>query len=160
MKSLREKWSVRINGNKQILIKRAHEREEHVLMKAFMAQLYSGKYHDLKIEVRYNKQHKYKPDVLAIDQFDRALFWGECGSVGNDKIGYLLKHHPDTHFAFAKWESSLEPFLQIIKGHLKPITRRAPVDVIHFPDQSRNKVKNNGELTITWDDVDLYQFEY
>lgn len=156
---LRRKWSFRLNGKKQILVKRPEEREEHVLMKVFMARLYLKAYPNLKIEVRFGGERKYKPDVLSVDAFRRAVFWGECGSVSLDKLRYLLKHYPQTHFALAKWDTPMEPYRAIIEEALDEFRRNARVDLIHFPDDARYKVKSNGEVVISWEDVDLIQWE-
>lgn len=150
--NLRRKWSFRIHGQKQILIKRAEEKDTHVLMKIFLAKLYSAQYEDIKIEVRYHKEARYKPDLLAINLQGEALFWGECGEVGREKVHTLISRYRDTHLCFSKWNINPQPFENIIEEGLAGIKnkRRAPVDFINFSEDHRDLIADNGEVLIEW----------
>ena len=158
MRYLRRKWSFRVDGHKQILVKKSGEREEHVLMKAMMAQLYAPNFDAMKIEVRLPGETKYKPDVLAVNLHEEALFWGECGRVGQDKLKYLLKHYRHTHLAVAKWDTALVPFADMIAALWPKNNREASVDLIRLPGDSRELVKTDGSISITWRDVERIQW--
>lgn len=149
---LRRKWSFRINGQKQILIKKAEEKDTHVLMKIFLAKLYNDKFEDIKIEVRHNREKRYKPDLLATDLQGEAIFWGECGEVSREKILTLIRRYRDTHLSFAKWNINPAPFEQIIEDSLDEIRKKrtAPVDFINFSEEDRDSIADNGEVLISW----------
>jgi hypothetical protein len=150
--NLRRKWSFRINGQKQILIKRAEEKDTHVLMKIFLAKLYNKQYDDIKIEVRYAAEKRYKPDLLATDLQGEAIFWGECGEVSLEKVHTLISRYRDTHLSFAKWNINPRPFEKIIDEGLEKIKkkRQAPVDFINFTEEDRDKIADKGEILIDW----------
>ncbi len=150
--NLRRKWSFRINGKKQILIKRAEEKDTHVLMKIFLAKLYSQLYDDIKIEVRYAAEKRYKPDLLATDLLGEAVFWGECGEVSLEKAHTLISRYRNTHLSFAKWNVQPGPFEKIIEDGLQKIRRKrtAPVDFINFSNEHRTMIADNGEVLIDW----------
>lgn len=150
---LRRKFSFSVNGQKQILIKRQEEKETHVLMKVFLAKLYSDLYDNIKIEVRYASEQRYKPDLLAINLQDEALFWGECGEVSLEKIRYLLSRYRQTHLCFAKWNIKPAPFEKMIETALSKLkkARQAPVDFINFKDEDREFIDAQGEILIQWD---------
>lgn len=153
--NLRRKWSFRINGQKHILIKRKEEKETHVLMKIFLAKLYAARYDDIKIEVRLGKEKRYKPDLIAVNYLSEPLFWGECGEVGIEKIRKLLSRYRETHFCFAKWNIPSHPFEKLLSQSLAAIgkKRNAPVDFINFSEEQREKIAENGEILINWEDV-------
>ena len=153
--NLKRKWSFRINGQKQILIKRAEEKETHVLMKIFLAKLYDTEYEDIKIEVRHAAEKRYKPDLLALNLQGEAIFWGECGEVGFDKIQVLISRYRDTHLSFAKWNINPRFFEKLISEGLKKTKRKrsAPVDFINFTDDQRELIADNGEVLVDWPDL-------
>ena len=150
--NLKRKWSFRIHGKKQILIKRAEEKETHVLMKIFLAKLYARSYYDIKIEVRYPAERRYKPDLLATDDQGNAIFWGECGEVGLGKIRTLLSRYRDTHLSFSKWNIKPGPFESIIEKSLEKLSKKrsAPVDFINFTEAQRDAVAADGEVMVDW----------
>lgn len=157
-RSLRRKWSFRIGGKKQILVKHQHEREEHVLMKAFMAQLYDGQFGDIKIEQRYKRERKYKPDLLSISAGGEPQFWGECGKVSEGKMAHLFRTYPGTNVALSKWSTSLVPFVELLEPILVDCKRIGWFDLIRFPDSCRNFVHDR-QLQIDWTDVDRLRFD-
>lgn len=154
---LRRKWSFKVNGQKQILIKRPEEKEEHVLMKIFLAQLYSQFFEDIKIEVRYAGELRYKPDLLALDLQGNPIFWGECGEVSQEKLTTLIRKYRSTHLCFSKWDIKTAPFEQMIEVAVRQLKKRrtAPVDFINFPDATRHCIADHGEIRIRWDKVEL-----
>lgn len=151
--NIRRKWSFRINGQKQILIKRAEEKETHVLMKIFLAKLYSDTFEDIKIEVRHPAEKRYKPDLLATNLMGEANFWGECGEVSLEKVHTLISRYRDTHLCFAKWNINPAPFEKIIEDGLHKIRRKrsAAIDFINFSEVDREKIADNGEVLIAWE---------
>jgi len=66
------------------------ESYEHVLMKALGYAMLVPQFPDLAIERPVGL--RYKPDLVAVDEWGRIVVWGECGAVGTRKIGWLLKH--------------------------------------------------------------------
>lgn len=152
---LRRKFSFRINGQKQILIKRPEEKETHVFMKIFLAKLYNQTYEDIKIEVRHAAEQRYKPDLLATNLEGDALFWGECGEVSLEKIRYLMSRYRQTHLCFAKWNIKPTLFEQMIDTSLQKLkkSRHAPVDFINFKDEDRKYIDTQGEILIEWNDL-------
>lgn len=158
---LPKKWSFKINGKKQVLIKRREEREEHVLMKVFLAKVYSFYYDGLKIEVRFHGESRFKPDVLALNEQGHVIFWGECGEVSQEKIKILIKKYRDTHLCFSKWNIKPGgPFEKMIASAIKELKKRrsAPVDFINFPEEVRSQITNDGEVIIDWDQLTLQQW--
>lgn len=153
MRHLRRKWTFRIDGSTQVLVKKSGEREEHVLMKALMARLYAARYKVLKIEERLPGGEKYKPDVYAVNDFGEAVFWGECGSVGKTKLAYLLKHYRYTHLAVAKWNTTLTPYEAMIESIWPKNNRYAPVELIRFDENARGGIGPGGEIKISWQEV-------
>lgn len=153
--NLRRKWSFRVNGQKQILIKRPEEREVHVLMKIFLAKLFAPDYEDIKIEVRYDRENRYKPDLLSTDLRGEADFWGECGEVSVEKIQTLLSRYRNVHFCFSKWEANPRFFEPIIEKALKGLSgkRSAPVDFINFNDSNQEAIADDGEVLIRWEQI-------
>ena len=159
MRHLRRKWTFRIGGASHVLVKKSGERGEHVLMKALMAQLYAARYPSLKIEVRLQGESKYKPDVIAVNRFGEAIFWGECGSVGETKLAYLLKHYRNTHLAISKWNTTLKPFKEMIESNWPKNNRYAPVELIRFDDNARGNIEPDGEVQISWQEIRTVRWE-
>ena len=155
---LRRKLTLRAHGTPVVFVKRKQERIEHVWMKAFLWALYLPTYPDLGIEVSVGE--RYKPDVVAMDTIrGRPRFWGEAGQVSTDKIRYLARQYPDTHFALSKWATSLDPFVDIVNDALADTDRTAPFDLIRFPDDSAERFLDaKGRITITHDALDWRQF--
>ena len=87
-------------GRKLPLYKRAGESFEHVMLKALGYGLFAEKYEGLEIERRLGG--RYTPDVVAVGDDGRVLFWGECGSVSIRKAAWLAKHSGAGELAFFK----------------------------------------------------------
>lgn len=80
-------------GDRQQLVKlwqQTGESYHHVLMKALGFAMFAGKFPDLQIEKRVGL--RYKPDLVAQNQFGEFVFWGECGANSIRKTAWLLKH--------------------------------------------------------------------
>lgn len=151
-RSLRRKLTLRAHDQQVVFIKKPRERLEHVLMKAFLWALYLPSYRDLTVEVRVGD--RYKPDVVQVDAFGRPTFWGEAGKVSVDKIESLTRRYRDTHFALAKWSTSLDPFRSIVEEAIAGLDRRAPFDLLSFPPDSAERfIDERGRITISHDDL-------
>ncbi|PEN13807.1 hypothetical protein CRI94_06990 [Longibacter salinarum] len=150
---LRRKLTLRAHGEQVVFVKNQHERIEHVWMKAFLWALYLPQYPDLSVEVKIGD--KYKPDVVQMDALrGRPVFWGEAGQVGPDKIGSLVRRYADTHFAMAKWDTRLDPFLKIVENAVAEVDREAPFDLICFPDDAGERfIDSKGRIDIDFTDV-------
>ena len=156
------KWTFRANGQTYVLVKRPEEREVHVLMKIFLAKLYGPDYPNLRIEVPYVSEPRYKPDLLSLNERDEALFWGECGEVSGKKLVALIKKYRSTHLCFAKWNIRSAPFEQMIERAVAQLNhpRRAPIDFINFADAYINTGSlTDGEVLLGWDEVARRRWE-
>ncbi|MGB3849244.1 MAG: hypothetical protein WA958_04705 [Tunicatimonas sp.] len=152
---MRRKWTFRANGRLYVLVKRPEEREEHVLMKIFLAHLYGPHYPHLSIEVPYAPEPRYKPDLLALDDHGEALFWGECGAVSQKKITTLMQRYPRTHLCFSKWDTTTRAIESVINNAWSRRKRqpRAPVDLINFADHHRHQISRTGTVLLDWSEV-------
>ena len=155
--SLRRKWTMRAHGEQVVFVKRANERPEHVLMKAFLWALYLPRYPDLTVELGIGD--RYKPDVVALDPSGRPLFWGEAGHTGPDKLRSLVRRYRDTHFALAKWDTRLDPFVDTVRGILTEYEGSEPFDLLHFPpDSAACFVGKGGHVSVSHADLDWFRF--
>ena len=151
--TLRRKWTFRVGDKQLVLIKKRYEKSTHVLMKAFLWALYLPRYPNLIVEIPLSD--RYKPDVVALNAEGSAIFWGEAGSVGTRKIRSLLRRYRSTHFAMAKWESPLDPLLEIVTDALNGVKRAAPVDLLSFQGDSVDLfIDESGRINISHDYLD------
>lgn len=150
---LRRKWTLRAHGEKVVFIKKRNERAAHVWMKAFLWALYLPQYPDLAIEISIGG--RYKPDVVAMDALrGRPRFWGEAGRVGVEKIHKLTRRYRDTHFAMAKWDTPLAPYVEIVTEALADLRRDAPFDLLTFPPDSAERfIDARGVIRISREDL-------
>ncbi len=154
---LRRKWTFRAHGKQVVCIKRSNERTTHVLMKAFLWALYLPLYPNLTVDIRVGD--RYKPDVVALGENGRPLFWGEAGHVGMDKIRSLVRRYPDTHFVIAKWEARLDPYDALVKDALQRLRRSPPVDLVCFPEHSAERfIDDGGHIQVAHGDLDWVRF--
>ena len=150
---LRRKWTLRAHGEKVVFVKRSNERREHVLMKAFLWALYLPEYPDLLVEVPVGD--RYKPDLVSLDTRGEPRFWGEAGHVSPGKVRSLVRRYRRTHFALAKWDTELEPFVGWVEEAVERYGRRAPFDVLRFPpDAAERFVDEGGEIRVGPGDVE------
>jgi len=158
----RRKWKLYAHDQHIVVVNGMSEKFTHPLMKAFLWALYMPDYPNITIEIRIGD--KYKPDVVAFEE-DALLrgsppvFWGEAGQVGTDKIKSIAKRYRDTHFAVAKWNTNLHHYSQLLDDLLGDIKRDAPFDLISFPEETIECIDDDGNITITFDDVELMRFE-
>lgn len=147
---LRRKQTYRAHGQQVVVVKRKHERIEHVWMKVFLWALYLPDYPEATIE--QDVPGRYKPDVVQMDRRrGRPVFWAEAGQVHPEKIGRLLNHHPRTHLALAKWDTRLDPLIAQIADAQRG-GRVAPVDCWHFPSDSAERfIAEDGTVRVDTD---------
>lgn len=150
---LRRKWTFRAHGQQVVLVKRRNERSSHVLMKALLWALYLPLYPDLAVEIHIGD--RYKPDVVALESDGRPCFWGEAGQVGLDKIRSLARRYRDTHFAIAKWETRLDPYVDLVRDALEGPRRPAPFDLLRFPaDSAEHFIDDQGHIHVSHTDLE------
>ena len=150
---LRRKWTFRAHGQQVVLIKRPIEKSTHVLMKAFLWALYLPDYPALAVEVGIGL--RYKPDVVGLDEAGDPVFWGESGQVGADKLETLLRRYRRTHFAFAKWETRLDPLAATVSAVAQKARRTAPIDLFNFPPDSAERfIGADGTISLSHADVE------
>ncbi len=153
---LRRKWTLRAHGQQVVFVKKVNERAEHVLMKAFIWALYLPTYPDLLVEVRVGD--RYKPDVVSPGPHGAPRFWGEAGHVGPDKIRSLARRYRDTHFAIAKWDTRLAPWVTLVREALENWERTAPFDLICFPPDSAERfLDGRGHIHVAHQDIEWVQ---
>lgn len=149
---LPRKWTLRAHGRRVVFVKKRNERSAHVLMKAFLWALYLPDYPNLQVEVGIGD--KYKPDVIALDRWQRPRFWGEAGEVSVDKIESLVRRYRDTHFAMAKWDTDLEPYVEIVQEAIASYNRTAPFDLLRFPpDSAKRFIGERGTITLSREQI-------
>ena len=153
MKHLRRKLTLRAHSQQVVFVKNKHERLAHVWMKAFLWALYLPVYPDLSVEVTVGD--KYKPDVVQMDPHrGRPVFWGEAGAVSPEKIDALVRRYPDTHFAMSKWDTALDPFVDLVQEAVRGATRRAPFDLLHIPADAADRfIDAKGHIDLSFSDV-------
>lgn len=153
---LRRNWTLRAHGE-QVVVKRAYERPEHVLMKAFLWALYLPCYPNLAVEM--SAGDRYKPDVVSLRSSGRPRFWGEAGHAGPDKLCSLVRRHRETHFALAKWDTVLDPFVEMVEEILAEFAGTQPCDLLHFPgDAAERYVDKCGRITLSHADLEWVRF--
>jgi hypothetical protein len=145
---LRRKWTLRAHGKQVVFVKRANERREHVLMKAFLWALYLPRYPDLAVELSVGS--RYKPDAVSFDRYGNHLFWGEAGHVSPSKIHDLVGRHRETHFALAKWDAPLAFFVDIVREAVEKYEPSEPFDLLAFPPDSAGQfIDTRGNIDVS-----------
>ncbi len=154
----RRRWKLHAHGQSIVVKYGVRERFVHPLMKAYLWALYLPDYPSASIEIRIGD--KYKPDVIAFDgkpavyeANPKPLFWGEAGRTGKDKIHSIVRRFPDTHFVMSKWDTGLKSYVDLVSEALDSVKRTAPFDLISFPESSKECVDEDGNITITFEDV-------
>lgn len=154
---LRRKWTLRAHDRQVVVVKKRRERATHVLIKAFIWALYLPEFPDLKIEIGIG--HRYKPDVVQLDDRGRPVFWGEAERVSLKKIRALVGRFPATHLVFGKWAAALAPLEKTLAAAVAKSRRKAPVDLISFPaDSAERFLSPEGRITIRFPDLAWRRF--
>jgi hypothetical protein len=150
---LRRKWTFRAHGQQVVFVKKPVESVEHVVMKALLWALYLPDYPNLTVEVGVGD--RYKPDIVALDGRGEPAFWGEAGSVRAEKIRSLARRYRLTHFAIAKWDTRLDPYVELVRDALDGVSRGAPFDLVCFPGNSAERfIDDQGRIQVTMDDLE------
>ncbi len=150
---LPRKWTLRAQGRQVVFVKRVDESTAHVVMKALLWALYLPIYSGLAVEMPVGD--RYRPDVVSIGPEGRPLFWGEAGTVAKDKLLHLVKHYKATHFALARWDEDLEVAENMVRKSLRGVERRAPFDLICFPEDSAERfINDDGVITVHHTDLE------
>jgi hypothetical protein len=152
------KRMLRAHGKKIIFAKNPNESSEHVLMKAFLWALYLPDYPALTVEIRIGD--RYKPDVVAMSDEGKPLFWGEAGQVSMEKVRALAKRYRSTHFAIAKWNTRLDSVAELVIEALDGVKREAAFDLISFPANSAERfIDEEGNLQIGHADLEIRRLD-
>lgn len=150
---LRRKWTLHAHGRQVVFAKKAQESSEHVLMKALLWALYLPQYPGLLVEVPVGD--RYRPDLVALDENGKPRFWAEAGQVGRQKIHTLARRYRGTHFAIAKWDTGLDPFVTLVVEAVRGLQRSAPCDLIAFPpDAAERFIDADGHIHLGHADLD------
>ena len=155
---LRRKWTLKAHNSQIVLIKKPIESAEHVVMKALLWALYLPQYSQIQVEVSIGTH--YKPDLIALDDQQQPIFWGEAGRVSEEKFAALFKRYKHTHFAFAKWHTRLEPLDQQLRRIVATTKRHAPIDLLNLPSDSVERfIASDGTITLDFADLDWRRIE-
>ena len=147
VRHLRRKLTLRAHGEQIVLVKRKQERIEHVWMKAFLWALVLPTHS--KAQVKVGVGDKYTPDVVAMDRRrGRPSFWGEAGHVSPEKIEALIGRYTGTHLAIAKWDTPLDPTLDVVEAAVHDTSRTAPIDLLNFPPDSGDRFITDGHVSL------------
>jgi len=150
---LGRKWVFRAHGRQVVFVKKPNESGEHVLMKAILWALYLPSYEDLAVEVAVGD--RFKPDLVSLAADGAPRFWGEAGDVRAQKIRSLARRYRNTHFALAKWDVRLAPYISLVQGALAGLNRAAAFDLLSIPADSADRfLDENGVLRISHRDVE------
>jgi len=151
------KWRITAHDRTVVLRKKAMEKRSHVVMKGLLWALYLPYYPELKIEVPIG--HRYKPDLVSLDLQGKPEFWGEAGAVGKRKVEHLCKSFRETRLAFAKWGAESKHTVQLFQGCVEGVKREAPVELLFFPEDSRERfVDENGRVDIALDSLVVHRW--
>lgn len=159
MDYLRRKLTVRAHGQSLVLVKRPIESAEHVIQKALLWALYLPRYPNLRVEVPLPQPSRYKPDLLALDELQEPIFWGECGEVAIEKLRFLLSRYRRTHFVFSKWDTRLDPFAEFIGKAMPDNRRTAPVELIGFPPEAAEWIGGDGLIEVEPGSFEIRRWE-
>ncbi|MBZ0295593.1 MAG: hypothetical protein K8L99_23755 [Anaerolineae bacterium] len=159
----RRKWMLKAHDQHIVIVRGTRERFTHPLMKALLWALYIPNYPNISVEIHIGD--KYKPDVIAYPpgvnlRSGEPVFWGEAGQTGRDKIRSLVRRYRNTHFALAKYDTTLDPHIRIVRDALDGVTRHAPFDLISFPEDSAERFFDaEGNVTVTFDELHWVRLE-
>ncbi|HEY4001543.1 MAG TPA: hypothetical protein VGO93_21900 [Candidatus Xenobia bacterium] len=150
--ALCRKWTLRAHGQQIVVVKKPVESSQHVLMKAFLWALYLPQFPQVGIEIGLGV--RYRPDVVARCPDGKVLFWGEAGHVGADKLRSLVRRYRSTHFALARWDTSLKTVCSMVEDALHGLRREAPFDILCFPRDAGDRfINGDSEVIVGFDDV-------
>jgi len=138
--SLRRKVSFRIRGKRIVLIKKSYESADHVAAKALCYAAYLPLYPGLKVEIKIGQ--RYKPDLVALGEGMKPLFWAECGAVGKQKIYKILHKFPRTHFSFVKITGDVGQFKDLVVQQKEKACHTGLLDILRFPEDIKERLSS------------------
>lgn len=151
---LRRKWTFRRGDHTIVLVKKRLESAQHVYMKAFLWALYIEDYPDLLVEKSIGD--RYKPDVVALNDARRPVFWGEAGATRGSKVRSILRRYPGTQLVLAKWDGNTEMLAKQYRAALKNLKLAQPVELLNFPeDAAQRLIDDHGEIHVQRKDVEI-----
>lgn len=152
------KWRITAHQSTLVLKKRPLEKSSHVVMKGLLWAMYLPSYPELKVEVPIG--HRYKPDLVALDDLSEPVFWGEAGAVAKRKVYQLCRSFKHTHLVFAKWGAPSKHVMLSFEEAARSGPRKAPVELHFFPEDSRERfVSERGEIAIEPGDVPRFVWD-
>jgi hypothetical protein len=70
--------------------------------------------------------------------------------VSPSKIDDLVRRHRETHFALAKWDTPLAPFVDIVREALDRYDPSEPFDLFAFPSDSAERfIDEQGHIDVS-----------
>ncbi len=126
---LSKTYHLRVAGERLTVYKKNGESYEHVLMKCLGYAMFRPLYPKLEIEKRIGL--RYKPDLIALDDYGKAEFWGECGHVGLRKVVWLAKHSGAKRIALFKFNIAARHFIEQLRAEIEP-RYRPPLRITLF----------------------------
>lgn len=105
-------------GRRARLWQRPGESYEHVLMKALGYAMFVEDFPEMEIEKKVGL--RYKPDLVAVGENNKFVFWGEAGDNSFRKTFWLLKHAPVEKLVLFKIARSETQFLKQLRSEIPP----------------------------------------
>lgn len=106
------------------------ESMQHVLMKGLLWALMLPVYPNARCELDVG--HRFRPDVVSLNESGWPMVWGECGAVTASKLRQLADDFPNTHFLVSKWaHSDISGYAEQLRVELALAPRSAPFEVMH-----------------------------
>lgn len=109
-------YDFQLAGRRVRLWQRAGESYEHVLMKALGFAMFVEQFPQVEIERRVGL--RYKPDLVAQDENNDFLFWGEAGENSLRKTLWLLKHARVQKLVLFKIAASRPQLVKQLRGEI------------------------------------------
>ena len=143
-RALPGKLTVRVGQRKLILAKGAGESERHVLLKALVFARYVDQYPDLLVERSLGQ--RYKPDLVALGNYQTVRFWAESGVTSRDKVRWLVKHVRSGHLVFARQAGTGDPFPDLVAEAVAREPRHGLVEVLSFDEDAWDAIGPDGRI--------------
>ncbi|HXG82422.1 MAG TPA: hypothetical protein VNI84_00205 [Pyrinomonadaceae bacterium] len=109
-------YDFNLAGKRIRLWRRPGESYEHVLMKALGYAMFIDDFPNLEVEKKVGL--RYKPDLVAVGENKRFVFWGEAGDNSFRKTLWLLKHAPVEKLVLFKIGASKTHFIKQLRDEI------------------------------------------
>lgn len=109
-------YDFRLKDKKIRLWQRHGESYQHILLKALGYAMFCEEFPGLEIEKRVGL--RYKPDLVAQNENDEFIFWGEAGENSIRKTAWLLKHARVEKLVLLKLGIAEEMFIKQLKDKI------------------------------------------